>query len=1027
MLEGIKISSEKEKLLIMKKILLFFILLLSLHTVNATTILVDPTRIINTSLTSGSKFTINVNVSDVTDLSSYQFKLSFNNSVLNATGIKSINSIWDCYNHKINNSVGFIQVDCVLDGALNGNVKLETINFSVIGTGESNLHLNDTLLGDSQGSPITHDTIDEFFSNNPSGACFRTNPTVTLSPELQNGTVGSTFVKTVTVTNNDNNYCNSSIFNLTYSCPSGWSCFLNKNSVSIIPQLNDSSTILTVNSSSSASLGNYTVSVTAINNSYTKTGSANITIISLGNKTAITASADPVVVERYKNSVLWCDYRNATSDTEILNANIKFEVIINSTYTVNYTGVYNTTSKVYEYPYNSTYPGWDTVRCDASAPDYEPNFATFSLVTCGISPELTLSPVYQSGNNGSTLKYSIEVYNQDIPPYCNNSTYNLSVNPSLSGWTYLFDSNLFTLDPAEFFYTNLSVTSSSSASSGNYTINVTAANINNNLYRTTDSIIYNVTGGTIPTTTTTSITTSTTTTIITTTTTIPSDNEPPKWGPTYEHIPSSPIEGEDVTIRVDWSDNTDLNTVIFYENSSGTYQTHNCSLITYQCSGEETILETTNLYLIIFIFSGSLTYIVISIMKLKRLNKTMLFFVGIILVIILISVFMFPEISQNISKLLRLSIFRMAVGPTTFTHVIPGSQLNTPGIIVEYYSFANDTAGNWNTTQNNTFTVQPTTTTTPAQVTTTPSGSGGGGRGGSIQSTGFYNFTNSIEVEIGYSKTISGNFFSRDILRNVVFNITGINESWYVINPLSIDEIKNKEIMNISITFTIPDNITLTTYPIQIIAKSGSFTYKKGLNLTIISKSVTTTSTTTTISTINTTIPLCVSSGNSCISNSNCCSNYCCKNICSDTPCTKRIDFLRNVTIAIALISGALVGVYNFYSKIIKAKILAAIVSISGALVGVYYLYKKIVKQKLTEPKVTTPTPEKVPTVSYEQIEKVLLYLKRVGEELKQRGYNIPEYEMELLSAENDLKQNLFDSAAFHLEKAKMILKKFFR
>jgi len=493
----------------MRGVLIFFILLISLHTVTATTLLVDPTRIINTSLTPGSKFTVNVNVSDVIDLASYQFKLSFNKTVLNVTGVKSINPIWNCYKYQINNSLGIVWIECVLDGSLNENAKLEAINFSVIGTGESNLNLYGTLLGDSQGTEISHGIRNGFFSNNPTGSCIKSNPNVTLSPSLQNGSAGSLFYNTVNVINNDNNYCDSSIFSLAYQCPSTWSCSLNKNSILIYPQLNDSSTILTINSSVSATLGNYTVNITATNNSYTNKSSTNITIISLENKTTITAGADPYTVERYQNTTLWCDYRNATSNSEILGANVEFQVIINSTYTINYTGIYNTTNNVYEYSYNSTYPGWDAVRCNASATNYEYNFATFSLVTCGISPQLTLSPAYQSGNVGSALNYTVEVYDADVPGICGNSTYNLSVKGLPTGWDYSFFSNIFNLDAAASNSTNLTLTSSALASSGNYTINVTVTNLNNSNYKSINSLIYNISGGS----TTTTSTTSTSTTI----------------------------------------------------------------------------------------------------------------------------------------------------------------------------------------------------------------------------------------------------------------------------------------------------------------------------------------------------------------------------------------------------------------------------------------------------------------------------------------------------------------------------------
>lgn len=1007
----------------MRGVLIFFILLISLHTVTATTLLVDPTRIINTSLTPGSKFTVNVNVSDVIDLASYQFKLSFNNSILNATVITSINKIWQCYNHNIDNSNGIIQVDCELDGPLNGNVKLEAINFSVIGIGESNLHLNETLLGDSQGMPMTHDINDGFFSNKPSGTCVKSNPTVTLSPQLQSGIPGSIFYNTVNVINNDNNYCDSSIFSLAYQCPSTWSCSLNKNSILIYPQLNDSSTILTINSSVSATLGNYTVNITATNNSYTNKSSTNITIISLGNKTTITAGADSYTVERYQNTTLWCDYRNATSNSEILGANVEFQVIINSTYTINYTGIYNTTNNVYEYSYNSTYPGWDAVRCNASATNYEYNFATFSLVTCGISPQLTLSPAYQSGNVGSALNYTVEVYDADVPGICGNSTYNLSVKGLPTGWDYSFFSNIFNLDAATSNSTNLTLTSSALASSGNYTINVTATNIKNNIYETIGSIIYNVTGGLVSSTTTSTITI-----------------QPPRWGPTYDHTPSSPNVGQDVTISVDWFSDSSLNSVIIYENSSGSYQTHVCNLNTHQCSGEEIILRTNVLPSIILVLSGSLTFIAVKLKKLKKLNKVMLYFVCIIVIIIVISVFMFPKISKNISNLSRLGIFQILGGPTTFTHLIPGSQLNTPGMVVGYYSFANDSAGNYNMTNMTvpikTFIVQAastttttitsttttsTLTTTTSTTTTVPSNTetrlylnGTEGNFYYVNNT-YANFTVWVNVSgtvyldtnITNWTTSSGNSpFTQIVQLNATQNDTYYNITGYFIGNATHNASSQVHYAIVYVTTTITTTIPTTTISVVYHGGGGGggggkiTTTTTTLTTTLTTTSSSTTIKTTTVYTTTTTISSCKSSGYSCESYSDCCSAYCCNNVCSDLQCAKKTELIKYIIIIYALLLGIISG---------------------------YYLYLKEIKTNLNKPKLTAPIQEKIPSIPIENIKKELTYLKNIAQNLKKRGYDVSGSEVELLSTEYYLKRNSPDLAASHLEKAKENLKNFFK
>jgi hypothetical protein len=77
--------------------------------------------------------------------------------------------------------------------------------------------------------------------------------------------------------------------------------------------------------------------------------------------------------------------------------------------------------------------------------------------------------------------------------------------------------------------------------------------------------------------------------------------------------------------------------------------------------------------------------------------KVILFFVILIVIIFLMAV------SLSWKKISRL-FFPLGLGPPIgimavqeFTYTIPSSQLS-PGKVVGYYSFANDTSGNWNTT-----------------------------------------------------------------------------------------------------------------------------------------------------------------------------------------------------------------------------------------------------------------------------------------------------------------------------------------
>ena len=111
-----------------------------------------------------------------------------------------------------------------------------------------------------------------------SSTCTHANPTVTISPSSQTSSPGQSLTYTASIKNNDNSVCSASTFILTNTCPSGWTCSLNKNSVAISPGSTDSSTTITVTSSSSATSGTYSFSVTATSSSYTGTGSANYVI-----------------------------------------------------------------------------------------------------------------------------------------------------------------------------------------------------------------------------------------------------------------------------------------------------------------------------------------------------------------------------------------------------------------------------------------------------------------------------------------------------------------------------------------------------------------------------------------------------------------------------------------------------------------------------------------------------------------------------------------------------------------------------
>ena len=235
----------------------------------STDLIISPANIINSSLTPGNNFAIDINIVNVTDLSGYEFNLSFNRSIINVVQITegSILSPRWCPKREIDNLGGNIWIACTSfnNTSFNGSGKLDTVKLSVIGIGESTLHLYNTKLGDSQGWEIEHNTTDGFFNNTPT-ECIMSNPNLTVSPTLRANIPGSTLNYTINVANNDNFLCNASVFNLSLNnLPDGWNYSFDSDHLLIKP-LFSNSTILRLTSDKASPLGEYEINITAINN-----------------------------------------------------------------------------------------------------------------------------------------------------------------------------------------------------------------------------------------------------------------------------------------------------------------------------------------------------------------------------------------------------------------------------------------------------------------------------------------------------------------------------------------------------------------------------------------------------------------------------------------------------------------------------------------------------------------------------------------------------------------------------------------
>ena len=125
-----------------------------------TTIFVDPP--ISTAEV-GQTFFINIKISNVVDLYGWEFRLKWNSTLLNALNViqgpflkqGGGTFFWP----KINNTAGYILVDCTLLGdvpGVNGSGTLATVKFYAKNQGESILDLYDTLLLNSLETAISH-------------------------------------------------------------------------------------------------------------------------------------------------------------------------------------------------------------------------------------------------------------------------------------------------------------------------------------------------------------------------------------------------------------------------------------------------------------------------------------------------------------------------------------------------------------------------------------------------------------------------------------------------------------------------------------------------------------------------------------------------------------------------------------------------------------------------------------------------------------------------------------------------------
>lgn len=118
--------------------------------------------------------------------------------------------------------------------------------------------------------------------------------------------------------------------------------------------------------------------------------------------------------------------------------------------------------------------------------------ASYTVVSSCVSaaPGLSVSPVSQSGDPGTTLVYSISLMNNDSSG-CGSSTFDLAATTP-SGWSASLSPQNLTLSAGASASVSLSVASPSAAAAGSYAIQVSTSDVDNSLHAKTANATYSV-------------------------------------------------------------------------------------------------------------------------------------------------------------------------------------------------------------------------------------------------------------------------------------------------------------------------------------------------------------------------------------------------------------------------------------------------------------------------------------------------------------------------------------------------------
>ena len=387
-----------------------------------------------------------------------------------------------------------------LDPALN--------NFS-----ESALDVGQTFIDPSAGLTLnttsadsTGATVSVTFGT-PS--CTHYNPSISFSPaQSLNVPAGTAVAYTATVKNNDNAGCSSTTFNMTAAVPAGWSATLANASLTI-PYGGTASTTVQVTSPSTATTGQYGVSVSATDAAApTYVGSAsaiynlNTAQCVLSNPTVTlspntTPSLSPGTAETFLLAVTSNDSASCNATTFALNDSVPAgwtATLGISSLTIS-PGARASTSLVVTSPSSATGGSYavSAAATNSSSPTYSSTASAVYVVAGGsctrANPTITMSPSQsQPVAAGTPVTFGVSVTDNDSSG-CASTSFGLNGSLPIA-WLGNWNTSSLTLAPGGSGSATLTVTSPSTAAGGSYSISTTATDASSTSYYGSSAATY---------------------------------------------------------------------------------------------------------------------------------------------------------------------------------------------------------------------------------------------------------------------------------------------------------------------------------------------------------------------------------------------------------------------------------------------------------------------------------------------------------------------------------------------------------